>query len=340
MSNRLDAFRINDPVLTEVAYGYSQAESCIPFVAPTVNVSTRAGRILQFGKEQFAVSNTKRTPYANHRRNKVSGYNADAKFILEQHTNVAEVAWEEIDEAANGDANIDLKEIAIMDSVERIAQSIEQEMYDLITNPANYEPTNVISVSAANKFSNGGSDPEALVRAWKSIVRRGIGAYPNKAIMSEDVYNALSLHPIFRERTKHTRLEQTDTDLLSSFLGLPGGIRVCTRLRLNPATGELEDMFPSGTMILFIDGTMKAGSLGATTEKNQPLFIQRPGVTRGMATFAQFYVLQGGLRVGAERIDEDNDTILHTVRFDGSIVLPSVGQNNRSAAGILINNLV
>ena len=340
--SRLASFRINDAVLTEVAYGYTQAESCLPFIAPTVNVNSRSGKIIQFGKEQFAVSSTKRSPYAMHKRSKVSGYGT-ANFVLEQHTKAAEVAWEEIEEAEqNGcsGSGIDLKELAVLDAVERIAQSLESELFKLITTPGNYEPTNSVIVSAANKFTNPGSDPEALVRNWKSAVRKQIGAYPNKAVISEDVYNALSLHPIFRDRAKYTSMDAIDLDLIAAWLGLPGGIRVCQRLQLNPVTGALEDMFPAGTMVLFIDGTKPQGTRGATTEANQPLFKQLPGVSRATATFAQLYVLNGGIRVGAERVDEDNDTIVNTVRFDGAIVLPSVGDTLKSAAGMLVTNLV
>ena len=338
--SRLGDLRVNDAVLTAVAYGYAQAESCLPFVAPTITVPTRSGKILQFGREQFAVTNTKRVPYAQHKRSKVSGYGT-RNYILEQHTHAAEVAFEEIEEAANGAANIDLKELAVLDAVAKIEQSLEVELFSLITNPANFATGNAITVAAANQFSNGGSDPEALVRTWKSAVRQKIGRYPNKAIISEDVYNALTLHPTFRERTKHTQLQTTDLDLLAAWFGLPGGIKVAQRLYLNPATGELEDMFPAGTMLMFVDGTASAGTIGPTTESAQPIFQQQPGIARTTATFAQMYVLNGGLRVGQERIDLDNDTYVWTVRFDGSVVLTSVDiDSDLSTAGILIQGLL
>ena len=144
---------------------------------------------------------------------------------------------------------------------------------------------------------------------------------------------------MFRERTKHTRLEQTDLELLAAYFGLPGGIRVCQRLQLQP-DGSLADMFPAGTMLLFVDGTAPSGTMGASTDSNQPIFVQQPGISRSTATFAQTYVLNGGLRVGAERIDEDNDTFVHTVRFDGAIVLPSIGPNMLASAGFLASALI
>ena len=338
--SRLDQLRLVDPVLTQVAYGYAQAESSLPFVAPTVNVATRSGKILYFDKSHFAVSSTKRVPYSYHQRSKVSGYGT-RNYVLEQHTHTAEVAFEEVEEAANGAAGVDLKELAVLEAVARIEQSLEVELFNLITNPNNFAATNRVAVAAANQFSNGGSDPEALVRNWKSAVRAKTGRYPNKALISEDVYNALTLHPTFRERIKHTSTDTTDLDMLAGWFGLPGGIKVAQRLYLNPATGELEDMFPEGTMLLFIDGNTQAGKLGASTEAAQPVFVQNPKVARTTATFAQLYVLNGGMKVDAERVDYDRDVFCHTVRFEGSVVLTSVDdQSDLSTAGFIATNLI
>ena len=145
---------------------------------------------------------------------------------------------------------------------------------------------------------------------------------------------------MFRERTKHTTIASTNLDMLAGWFGLPGGIKVATRLRWDAATDTLVDMFPAGTMLLFIDGSVKGGSIASEYEKDQPVFVQQPGMARTTATFAQLYTLNGGLTVGKERIVEANDTVVNTVRFTGNIVLPSIGPNNLSAAGFLASNLV
>ena len=253
---------------------------------------------------------------------------------------MAEVAFEEYEEALNGEAGVDLKELAVLDAVSKIEQSVEAELYALVTDPTNYEATNAITVGAGDQFSDPASDPEALVREWKEIVRSQVGVYPNKGVISTDVYNALSLHPQFRERTKHTRLETTDLDLLAAWFGLPGGIRVAQRVQYDPATGLLSDMFPSGTMLLFFDGAVAPGSLGPTTEAQQPIFVPQPGLLRSTPTAFYNYVLAGGVRVGEEIIDYDRDVFKHVVRLDASVVMTSVGENNLAAAAILIDNLV
>jgi hypothetical protein len=339
MSDSVRSRKGIDTVLTEVAYSLYQSESLIPFVAPTIPVASRSGKIVVFGKEQFAVSSTKRTPYANHKRSKVSGYSTDLAYVLEQHTHEAEVSWEEIDEAKEGALNIDLKELAVIDAISKIEQSLEQELYDLVTNPINFEAGNAITVSGVNQISNPGSDPEALFMTWKSIVRAQIGKYPTRAVISEDVYRALVLHPIFRDRTKYTMVGTTDLTLLSAWLGLPGGIKVANRRKINPTNGLLTDMFPTGSILLFVDGRDKDGTQGSSYD-SPSMFKPVPGIGKTTATFAQLYALAEGLTVGTQRVNEDNDTISSTVRFTGSIVLPSVGATNKASAGVIISGAV
>ena len=341
MSDILRARQAVDTVLTQLSYSAYQSVSLIPFVAPTVVVPTRSGRIITFGREQFAVRSTKRDPYANHKTMKVSGFSSKNAYILEQHSQKAEVSWEEIREAENGAVNMDLKELAVMDAVAAIEQSLEQELYSLITRPGNYEAGLSVTVAAADQFSNAGSDPEATVINLKSEVRRAIGKYPTRAIISDDVYRSLILHPIFRDKQKYTTTQSSDLTDLANWFGLPGGIEVADRLKEDPATGELVDMFPGGTMLMFVDARDTRSSRGAQgDEKANNLYIPTPGIVQSTATFAQLYSLPEGLTVGQERINEDNDTVSNTVRFTGSIVLPSVGSTNRSAAGILLSGLV
>ena len=337
MSDRIRAAKAVDTVMTEVVYSAYQAKSLINFVAPTVNVNSRTGKIITFDKNQFAVASTKRTPYAEHKRGKISGYNSNLAYILEQHTYEAEVSWEEIEEAANSPAQFDLHELAVMDAVAKIEQSLEQEMYNLITNPANYEPGNAIVAPVASKFTNAGSDPEQYIASLINIVRSKLGRYPTRAIISEDVYRALVLHPIFRDRVKYTSTASINTQLLANWFNLPGGIEVAMRIKVDPVTGNLVDMFPQGTMLLFVDGRDEIGSLAGAQES---LFKPTPGIGITTATFAQMYAYKDGLTVSEIKSDDTRDVDSATVRFTGSIVLPSVGDNNKSSAGLLISQLV
>lgn len=75
--------RVIDPVLTEVARGYQNAEMVGMGLFPYVPVGQRGGKIIQFGKEHFRLYNTARAPGGKVVRI-ASGYGSQA-YALESH---------------------------------------------------------------------------------------------------------------------------------------------------------------------------------------------------------------------------------------------------------------
>ena len=340
-NGRLSKYRINDQVLTDIALSYFQAEACAPFVAPTVNVPLRSGKIIRFPKDLFAVRDTRRSPYGYIERSRVIEYETST-FYLEQHAEAAVVSFEDYEEADEGDANINLKQIAVNQVMEVIAQSVEVETLDLIVDPANYEAGLAISATGAQKFTDSGSDPEAFVRSLKELVRSQIGVYPNSMIISTDVYNTLTLHPTFRERVKHTTPDNIDLDLLAAWFNLPRGIKVAQRLKVDEATGDLVDIFPNETLVLFYNPQAQAGGLGARgqSEANLPNFQPLYGMNRETAAFAYTYTLAGTPSVGQERVDLDYRIFINDVVLEAKPILVSIGDNDLSTAGVLVDSLL
>jgi hypothetical protein len=61
MLNIRDSYAGVDPILTTIAQGFTlPTQNIANFIAPVVDTPTRSGRILRFGKEQFAVGDFKR----------------------------------------------------------------------------------------------------------------------------------------------------------------------------------------------------------------------------------------------------------------------------------------
>ncbi len=341
MSSRLSKFRVNDRVLTNIALSFYQAESCAPYIAPPVSVPTRAGKIISFPKDLFAVRDTRRAPCSKIERSSVATYD-NRSFFLEQHAHAAEVCFEEVEEAENGEANIDLKEIAVMQAMQTIEQSWEAETIEIVTNPANYEAGLSLTAAPADQFSNGGSDPEAYVRSLKELIRGKIGIYPNSAVVGSDIYNALTLHPKFREqRLWPTTPEVADFAMISAWLGLNRGMKVAQRLKLDESTGDLVDMWPAGTMLLFYSPEAAPGSLGTTKlDPALPNFAPIHGLNRTVASYAYTYTLAGTPTVGQERVDLDYRTFVNDVIWEGKTILVSIGDNNLSTAGVLVDGLI
>lgn len=327
--------RINDPVITQVVHGYVQADSIAEFVAPLVPVNSRSGQVIRFDKSNFAVTDTRRSPGTLINRVGTS-YTSD-RFVLEQHAVAGEVTMEAYEEALNGDAKVDLRQNAALRAVESIAQSWEIEVIDEITNATLYEANNQEVLSGVAQFSDPGSDPERTVQAWKEAVRSQIGIYPNAAVMSTDVFNALKFHPIFRDRVKHTSSGSITKQMLETWLDLPEGIKISQRIKVNPTTGELEDIMAPGTMVLFYknSGGLKVDNHGAKT-----IFQLSNGADRARPSFAYTYTLRDYPVAFEERFDPDRLVYLTDIVAEQQIVLTALGANGLCGGGFLATNVV
>lgn len=251
------------------------------------------------------------------------------------------VSFEDYEEAEEGDFGIDLKQIAVNQVMETITQSVEVETIDLVTNPANYEAGLAISAVGTQKFTDSGSDPEAFIRSLKELVRSQIGVYPNSMLISTDVYNTLTLHPTFRERVKHTTVDNVDLDLLAAWFGLPRGIKVAQRLKVDEATGDLVDIFPNETLVLFYCPQSPSGSLGAKGQsEGTPNFAPVYGINKETASFAYTYTLAGTPSVGQERVDLDYRLFINDVVVEAKPLLLSIGDNDLATAGVLVDSLL
>lgn len=324
----LQGYRVNDPVLTQVVHGYSQALSVAPFLAPPVPVNTRGGKIIRFTKEQFVALDTKRAPGSNILRVS-TGYENDS-YSLNQHALASEVTEEAYQEAINGEAKIDIRTQAILRTSASLMLSWEKEVIQTVTNVASYEPTNQEVLAGTAQFSDPASDPEKTVQAWKEAVRAQIGTYPNSAIMSTDVFNELRFHPIFRDRIKYTSKASINLDMIATWFGLERGIRLAQKVELNEATGELVDVMPPGTMILFYspEGGLTDGFLPqATSDKAVP-------------SFAYTYTLNGYPIATPERFDEDRRVYVSDVLLEQALELTGLGATGLVGAGFIGTSVV
>ena len=89
MMNLRETYASVDPILTTLAQGYMLPETNIAnFIAPVVDTPTRAGRILKFGKEAFAVIDLQRS-YGTNIPAVQSRFDSDP-YALNQEV----IAWE------------------------------------------------------------------------------------------------------------------------------------------------------------------------------------------------------------------------------------------------------
>lgn len=214
------AARVIDPILTEVARGYTNAGMVGTALFPTVPVGQRGGKIIQFNKEAFRAYNTGRSPGANTKR--VQFGFSGASYALEQHALEGMVPFELMDEAA-AVPGIDLGRGAVMTVQDIIALRLEQAQATLATNAALYAATNKVTLSGTSQWSdytNGASHPISVIETAKEAVRAQIGRYPNTVVLGAAVMSKLKHHPDIVERIKYTGRDVATAKLLASLFGV------------------------------------------------------------------------------------------------------------------------
>lgn len=328
--------RISDPVLTALAHDYAQADSIASFVAPIVPVQVRSGNIVKFTREQFAVTNTRRSPGDPIKRLRTN-YSSE-KYTVYQHAVGGEVTEEQYQEAINGAAKVDLRTAANSRAAAAVMQSWEAEVTETITDPTLYEASLVFDADADDQAFNNytvgsASDPEVYITAIQEAIRSECGIYANSAVIDTTAFNAIKFHPLYRDRIKYTTTGTVNIDLLAQWLNLPRGIKVAQRVKL-AADGSLVDFMPAGTMVMFYspEGNMPdPGKAGL-----------RPMDNSDISTPASFYTYQldGYPIAGSERFDDDRRVFISDVVAEQSIVPVGLGRTGKIGAAALVTGLV
>lgn len=315
------ALRVNDPVITTVVQGYSNSEGIAGFVAPTVSVPTRAGKVIRFGKENFAVMDLRRSPGANIKR---IGANFDtASYLIRQHAIGSEVPREVYEEASNGAARIDLRTQAAIRTAAILQQSWEADVVDQAYNAAAYEPGNLIAVGGPV------TDYDNLIQDAQEQIRKQIGRYANSAIVGSDVIRGIKRSDVYRDRIKYTSSASLNLDMVAAWWDLTRGVKAGIRQKLDPSTGLLTDMVPPGSILLFYnpEGAVNDGFMAAEQS------------AQAEAAFAYTYSLEGYPVAEQERFDQDNKCYVTDLIAEQSVQLVGMGETGKVGAAVLITGI-
>lgn len=211
--------RVIDPVLSNVAQGYRNAELVGSALFPYVPVAQRGGKVVAFGREDFELYATGRAPGANTKRINV-GYSS-ASYALEQHAIETVVPFEQMQEA-NAVPGIDMASVAVMKAMNIIALRLEKAQADLATNASNYAAANKnVALSGNTLWSDAtNSDPAANVEAGMEAVRAAVGRRPNTLIVSALTMKSLRVHSKIIDRIKYTGRDFVTAELLAALFGV------------------------------------------------------------------------------------------------------------------------
>ncbi len=208
--SRLSSLRVVDPVLTNLAIGYSNTQTVGEVLCPFVEVEKEAGKIPKFGKEAFKIYNTERALRAKSNR-----INPENFVHVDVNTDEHDLEYP-IDYRESAEAAFPLQAHATNVVTEGINLRREKQIADLAQNPANYADGN--KVILANGFKDPALDVIGVFDEAKSAIRKKIGRKPNTLVLSDDVYYDLRRHPQLIELNKYTKRGLLSTQDLADIL--------------------------------------------------------------------------------------------------------------------------
>lgn len=188
MPDRLKQLRIVDPVLTNIARGYRNAQFVGEALFPLADMDKEAGIVPLFGKEAFRLWDTERA------------IRAQSNLMIPDDINTLDVVLREHDLAYP----VDYREQAesMFDAEARAAKRVKEAIdlrrevscAALAQNVSTYLSGGKVALAGASQWSASGGDPVAVVETGKEVVRSRIGVRPNTILMGASVYAALKFH--------------------------------------------------------------------------------------------------------------------------------------------------
>lgn len=268
--------RAINPVLTQVARGYSNQEFVGNRLFPIVPVAQRGGTIIQFGKEQFILRETARAPGGN--MAKANFQYTGTPYALKQHALSGSVPIELMEDAA-AVPGIDLGKIAVNNVMEIIGLRLEVEQATLALNAANYAASNKATLSGTSQWSHASSNPAQAIRNAREAIRSLVGRYPNLLTLSAKAYAALQENTSILDRFKYTSRDSITTDMLAKLFDVDEVV-VGKAVYMNPATGTFADVWGKDAVLSF-SAPASLASMGSPSAfytyrlKNYPV-VEKP----------------------------------------------------------------
>ncbi len=206
--------RIVDPVLTELARGYTNAEFVAEGIFPRVDVDKETGKIPQFGKEAFKEYNTERALRAD-----TNLMSVDARSTVDVHMTEHDLGYP-LDLREKSESTLDEQQVGLKIVQNVIAMKRELNAATAAFNAANYATENKLTLTTTGQFTHTSSTPLVTIETGKEAVRTAIGRYPNTMLMGASVFKTLKFHSTLLDLIKYANTGVVTLDLMKAIFGI------------------------------------------------------------------------------------------------------------------------
>lgn len=240
-------------VLTRVVQGIkSQRTKMVgQFLSPKVPVPTRTGQIIKFDNSNTVIYDTRRAPGAETKRRSI-GYTGDP-YVLHQDSLEGELPIEIISESrAYGGVSVagtraipfNLEKRVAEGTMESIDLRLEYDIALKLTDPAQYDPNNVLTLSGTDVLNDPNSDILGLFDTMREQVADSSLEEMNSAVFSRKAFNSAINHPQIRSYMEGVSSDVATEEVLARILRLSRGIRVAKAKKLaDGSTADYENIW-------------------------------------------------------------------------------------------------
>lgn len=208
-----------DKMLSNISIGYSNERFIGDEIFKPISVNKQSDRYYIYGMERFRQNDDHRAPGTE--ANEINWTFSDAPYYCEGHALRHPIADEEIQ---NADDEFDLESEGTELVTDGILLNKEVDAANKVLNPDNYHDDLKLVLGTTDKpakWSNyEDSNPILDIHRAKEAIHRKAGIRANTLIMSEQVYNVLSLHPKLLEVIKYVQRGIVTSELMSAAFGI------------------------------------------------------------------------------------------------------------------------
>lgn len=298
MQGRLEELRMVDPILTELARGYSNNALVAEELFPVVEVKFEAGKIPLFGKEAFKIYNTERGLRGDPNMAQPSK-TTTLPFVLEEHELNVPADYREIAEDL-----FDLEQQSALQATSLVRLKLEYLRAQMAINPDNYPSGSKLALSGTAKFSST-DDPVVVIEAAKEAIRAKIGQRPNKMVIGPSTYNALKLHDKLLNKIMYSQKAVLTLELLQEIFGI-NRIVIGEAIYTNDAGSAFSDIWPDVCVLAFVppsiggQASMYQPNFAYTFRKAGSVKLEKWNRPDGKVRYFGYTTIEKGHIVGAE----------------------------------------
>lgn len=270
-AHNLQALRVQDPVLTNLAQGYHNLELVGEVLMPTVEIDKEAGKIPKFGRLAFRLPSTVRNLRGTSNRLDPEDITA-IDVALEEHD--VEYA---IDYREENEAIFALRQFALNTTQDVIALGREKEVATLALDESKYDAGNKVTLSGTSKITSKQADIFAMFDTGIRAVKRAIGRKPNVCVIAGDVWAALKEHPAVIEKLKYSQVAIVTPEVFAKLIGID---TVKIGEAVYEESNQLKDIWSDTIVLAYVaprsterKGTVYEPSYGYTVRRQGGLFV-------------------------------------------------------------------